>query len=99
MILARVDGVIVTRAGLQDAFVVKLSADGSRLVNCTYLGGSGEDHGDLRANVHDGFLWSLAPIVVFPPLPRSTGGEGSRTIPKCNPSSTSSTSPRQPSAN
>jgi hypothetical protein len=31
--------------GVQDAFVAKLSADGSRLAYSTYLGGSSEDHG------------------------------------------------------
>ncbi len=31
--------------GGQDAFIAKLSADGSRLVYSTYLGGTGDDHG------------------------------------------------------
>jgi hypothetical protein len=35
--------------GLVDAFVTKISADGSRLIYSTYLGGSGEDRGQALA--------------------------------------------------
>jgi len=38
-----------TNAGLSDGFVAKLDAAGATLVYSTYLGGSGDDHGDAIA--------------------------------------------------
>jgi hypothetical protein len=43
--------------GGQDAFVAKLSADGSRLVYSTYLGGSSNDHGAAIAVDAAGTAW------------------------------------------
>jgi hypothetical protein len=43
--------------GGQDAFVAKLSADGSRLIYSTYLGGSNTDHGAAIAVDTTGTAW------------------------------------------
>jgi len=43
--------------GGQDAFAVKLSADGSRLIYSTYLGGSNTDHGAAIAVDATGAAW------------------------------------------
>ncbi len=42
-------GVKTTNSGVFDAFVTKISADGSSLVYSTYIGGSGEDSGNAIA--------------------------------------------------
>lgn len=41
--MAAVSAVQSSSGGSLDAFVLKLSADGSRLIYATYLGGSGQD--------------------------------------------------------
>jgi uncharacterized repeat protein (TIGR01451 family) len=43
------NGVQKSYRGSQDAFVTKISSDGSRLVYSTFLGGSGTDHGSAIA--------------------------------------------------
>ena len=43
--------------GRTDAFVTKLSANGSSLVYSTYLGGSGDDYGQSLAADHHGFVY------------------------------------------
>jgi hypothetical protein len=68
-------------AGSQDAFVAKLSADGSRLVYSTYLGGSFDDHAagiavDVSGTAYvTGSTWSTNFPVVSAYQSRLAGGQ------------------------
>ncbi len=67
--------------GAQDAFVVKLSTDGTRRIYSTYLGGSGDDHGaaialDASGDAYiTGSTWSTDFPVAAASQSRLAGGQ------------------------
>ena len=82
--------------GLQDAFVTKLSADGSSLVYSTYLGGSGSVENGRDIVVDDsgnayvtGFTDSIDFPTVNPPFQNVNGGGRDAFVTKLNPNGTS----------
>jgi hypothetical protein len=70
-----------------DAFVVKISADGSKLLYSTYLGGSGDDSGEAIAldAAGNAYVTGEARSADFPlahPLQATMGGDGDAFIAK-----------------
>ena len=78
-------------AGSSDAFVTKVSSDGSRLVYSTFLGGSGADSGqgiavDASGNAYvTGYTFSLDYPTTAGALQGSNGGGSDAFVAKLNP--------------